>query len=85
MDAFEKRKQRELNRKYNKQVSAMKKAEKARDFKDEIKSTGKYKSNEDEDDDRSKGRPGRDGSKKPEKSFRRQAMVLHISSLCSFL
>ncbi len=77
MDAFEKRKQRELNRKYNKQVSALKKAEKARDFKDEIKSTGKYKSSgdDDQDDDRSKGRPGRDGSKKPEKSFRRQAMV----------
>ena len=47
MDAFEQRKQRELNRKYNKQVSAMRRMEKAQATKAETEAGKHMRSNDD--------------------------------------
>mmetsp|Transcript_15390 Transcript_15390/g.23187 ORF Transcript_15390/g.23187 Transcript_15390/m.23187 type:complete len:299 (+) Transcript_15390:71-967(+) len=62
IDAFEQRKQRELNRKFNKQVSAQRREEKARDKKLAIESAKKMRGGEDAED---KEKPGvkRDGKK----------------------
>ncbi|CAE7768025.1 unnamed protein product, partial [Symbiodinium microadriaticum] len=71
MDAFEQRKQRELNRKYNKQVSAMRKAEKSQMTKAEIEAS-KHMRSSDEADER--GPLSRKGVRDGVKSSRRIAM-----------
>lgn len=48
IDAFEQRKQRELNRKYNKQVSAMRKEEKSKATKSEIEAGKQMRADDDE-------------------------------------
>jgi hypothetical protein len=76
IDAFEKRKQRELNRKYNKQVSALRKSEKSQQVKSEINSSkSEFRGRGDDAKGGVAGRGGGDKGARPEKSFKRQAMV----------
>ena len=77
IEAFEKRKSREVNRKYNKEIADMRKQAKVQSVKEEKESAKRMrKNNENEDDEEKSFSSGKKStSSTPTKSKKRVAMV----------